>query len=65
MISRCETWSSVALSTATLPEITMAKGWASLMSAYDIPEHIAKASDSIPTAIHDTESSAAKGPTAQ
>jgi len=55
----------VALSTATLPEITMAKGWASLMSAYDIPEHIAKASDSIPTAIHDTESSAAKGPTAQ
>jgi len=65
MISRCETWSAVALSTATLPVTSVAKGWASLMSSYDTPEHIAKASDSIPPAINDPESSPSQGLTAQ
>ena len=53
------------MSTATLPVTSVAKGWASLMSSYDTPEHIAKASDSIPPAINDPESSPSQGLTAQ
>jgi len=41
MITRSETWGAVALSTVAIPATLTAKGWASLMSSYDVPGNVA------------------------
>jgi hypothetical protein len=64
MISRCETWSALALSTAAVPATSVAKGWASLMSSYDVPVNLVKGSDSTPPAIDDSSSAPSRGLTA-
>jgi hypothetical protein len=48
MITRSETWGAVALSTVAIPATLAAKGWASLMSSYDVPGNVVGDPDSIP-----------------
>ena len=56
MVSGADSWSAVALSAAAIPATSVAKGWASLMSSYDMPGNGSSGSDSIPPTDDDTGS---------